>query len=79
MPDPVSTTALRANLYKLIDQVINERRPLVVRRGDSHVVIHPEENSRRLDLDSLPRRQAIACTPDELIEQGFEDTWSGDL
>ena len=79
MPEPVSTTALRANLYKLIDQVIKDGRPLRVRRGESLVVIQREISSRRLDLESLPRRQAIACSPDELIDQGFDDAWGGEL
>ena len=79
MSEPVSTTALRANLYRLIDQVIKDGRPLRVRRGESLVVIQPESSSRRLDLESLPRRQAIAGSPDELIDQGFEDAWGGEL
>ena len=79
MSEAISTTALRANLYRLLDQVLEENRPLRIRRGNRLLVIYPEPDTNRRDLSKLPRRQATTCTPDELVEQSFEDSWSGEL
>lgn len=49
-----------------------------VRRGQESVLIVSERSGRRLDLTKLPRRTASACTPDELVEQGFADLWRPD-
>ena len=75
MADTMSATELRANLYRVIDDVLLTGRPQRVRRGDQIVLIMPEEPRPRLKLEDLPRRAALACSPDELIEQGFADTW----
>ena len=79
MSETLTVTELRSRLYTVIDQVIETGIPQRVRRGDSFVVIQPEEGTRRLHLDRLPRRQAITCTVDELVDQTFEDEWRGDL
>ena len=78
MPESISTTALRANLYRLLDQVLESGEPLRVKRGKRSLIIMPEDRGRRRDLSKLARREAITCTPDELIEAGFADEWHGD-
>lgn len=32
-----------------------------------------------LDLDKLPRREALNCTPEELIETSWENEWSPEI
>ncbi len=78
MADALTTTELRAQLYKVIDEVLATGMPQRVRRGQESVLIVPERSGRRLDLTKLPRRTASACTPDELVEQGFADLWRPD-
>ncbi len=78
MADPMTATELRANLYRVIDEVLETGRPQRVRRGDQFVLISPEEPRVRLRLEDLPRRDAIACSPDELVEQSFADAWTPD-
>jgi len=79
--EPITATELRAQIYRVLDRVLATGKPQRVRRGDRTLVISPEAESprKRLDLDRLPRRQAINCTPDELVEQGWEDAWKPDL
>jgi prevent-host-death family protein len=79
MPDTLTVTELRARLYRVIDEVLATGVPQRIQRRGRAVVIGPEQDGPRLDLARLPRRTAIACTPDELVEQGFEGTWNGDL
>lgn len=79
MADSLSATELRAQLYKVIDEVIATGTPQRVRRGDDSVLIVSEHGGRRLDLTKLPRRTATACTPDELVEQRFAELWRPDL
>lgn len=78
MSDSMTTTELRAQIYRVIDEVLETGQPRRIRRGDQAVIIAPETPPRRLDLARLPRRTAIACTPDELVAQGFTDTWRPD-
>ena len=42
--------------------------------GGRRLLLVPGSDRRR--LDELPRRQAIACTPDELVATSWEDEWS---
>ncbi len=79
MSDSMTVTELRSKLYRVIDQVLATGRPQRIRRGGRSVLLQPDGEGPRLRLDKLPRRQAISCTPDELIEQGFEDEWQGEL
>ena len=75
----MTVTELRSRLYRVIDEVLASGVPQRIRRGERFVLIQPDGEGPQLRLEALPRRQAIACTPEDLIEQGFEDAWSGDL
>lgn len=79
MPEPVTPTELRADLYRIIDQVLETGVPQQIRRGDRMLSLVPDAPPRRLRLDELPRRTAIACSPDELVDQSFADAWNPDL
>lgn len=79
MADPITVTELRADLYRVVDNVLTTGKAQRIRRGDRYLTLQPEGDARRLDLDRLPRRTAITCTPDELVEQGFADQWTPDL
>ena len=74
----MTPTELRSNLYRVLDEVAETGVPQQVRRGDRMLLIVPAEPARR-SLDKLPRRDALRCTVDELIETTWEDEWRPDL
>lgn len=62
----VTLSELRANIFKLVDQVIETGVPLEIARNDTALVITLVERPKK--LDHLPLRNLFACDPDELIQ-----------
>ena len=81
MTKPMSATELRKDIYRVLDEVLETGVPQEVRRGQRRLLIVAAEGAQRprLRLDALPRRQAIACAPDELIATSWEGEWEGEL
>ena len=74
MDRPLTATELRANVYRTLDEVIKTGRPRTIIRGGNRLIITLERD-RRLRIEDLPERQAIECTPDELVETSWEGEW----
>ena len=74
----VTPTELRRDIYRLLDQVLETGEPLEIDRDGRTLLLVPVTGRRRR-LADLPRRQAITCTPDELVATSWEDAWSGEL
>ena len=72
----ISPSALRANLYKLIDQVIATGEPLeIARRGVIVRLVPPKAKGSW--LDELPRRDGVVTgDPDDLPDVDWSDQWS---
>ena len=49
--------------------------PLEIERNGRTLLLVPVSGRRR-SLQNMPRRQAITCTPEELIATSWEDAWS---
>lgn len=64
--ETVTLTALRQNIFRLADQVLETGEPVLIERNGRHLVLMPEKP--RLKLDNLPRRNAIVGDPDDLAE-----------
>jgi hypothetical protein len=62
----VTLSELRANIFKLVDQVIETGVPLEILRNDTRLRISLLEPARK--LDQLPLRNLFACDPDELVQ-----------
>lgn len=79
MPVPITATELRTRIYRVLDDVVATGRPQHVLRNGHLLRIEAElvPGTARLDLDRLPHRTALACTPDELVETQWADAWSG--
>ncbi len=72
MPKTLTATELRANLYRVIDEVLATGRPCRVTRGKRAVLIETETPRRRkLDLSKLTKRNVLNCTFDELVATTF--------
>ena len=63
---PISLTALRNNLFKIVDKVIETGNPVELERKGHRLKIVVEEKKSK--LDNLKRHDCIAGDPDELIE-----------
>jgi hypothetical protein len=73
MRKPMTATELRKDIYKVLDEVLETGNPLEVTRGSRTLMIVPA-GGRRLRLADLPRREALICTPDELVETSWDWT-----
>ena len=71
---PLTATELRADVYRILDGVIETGRSRTIVRSGSRLVIALERDGR-LDIATLPRRTATSCTPDELVETSWEGEW----
>ena len=65
MTTTISATALRNDLYNLIDQVLITGEPIQVKRKTGSVTIAPNHQPNK--LDNLRKRKCIVGDPDELI------------
>lgn len=73
----ISASALRANIYRLLDQVLETGVPVVIERNGRRLRIVAEDRPSR--LDRLPKRNGVIVgDPGELAEIGW-DEWSPDL
>ncbi|NVM25412.1 MAG: type II toxin-antitoxin system Phd/YefM family antitoxin [Desulfobacterales bacterium] len=63
---PLSLTALRNNLFKIVDEVIRTGIPAEIERNGHRLKIVLEE--RKSKLDNLKPHDCIVGDPDELIK-----------
>lgn len=75
----LATTAskLRANIYRMLDEILETGQPLEIERHGKTLVIAPKEEQSI--WDRLPRREgAIVGDPDELIHIDWSSEWNPD-
>jgi hypothetical protein len=75
----LATTAskLRANIYRMLDEVLETGQPLEIERNGKTLVIAPKE--KQSIWDRLPRREGyIVGDPDELIHMDWSSEWNPD-
>jgi len=75
----IATTAsrLRADIYRMLDEVLETGQPLEVERNGKTLVIAPKEE--KSIWERLPRREGfIVGDPDELIHIDWSSEWDPD-
>lgn len=72
-----TASALRNNIYKLLDQVAEGGAPLLINRKGRVLKIALEEKPDR--LAQLPRHDCIKGDADDLVHQDWSSEWSDDL
>jgi hypothetical protein len=77
MSKPMTATELRKDIYRVLDEVLETGEPQEVQRGARTLMIVPADG-RRLRLTDLPRREALSCSPDELVETSWDREWSAE-
>jgi Antitoxin Phd_YefM, type II toxin-antitoxin system len=71
----ISASHLRANVYRLLDEVLETGQPLEIERKGKTLVILPKENTSI--WERLPRREgAIVGDPEELIHIDWSSEWN---
>jgi hypothetical protein len=76
MSGPYSVSALRANLYRLLDRVLETGQPVEVeRRGERLKIVRSGKRSR-LDL-VRPVPGYLNVAPDELLGLDWSEEWRG--
>lgn len=74
---PITASNLRANVYRLLDEVLESGRPLEIERKGRILVIAPQETESI--WERLPRREGfIVGDPDELIHIDWSSEWNPD-
>lgn len=69
----LTTSKLRENIYRILDQVLATGVPVEVRRHGKVLKIMPPEESRK--LDRLPQRDYLKGDPEELVHLDWADEW----
>ncbi len=76
----ITASKLRADVYRLLDDVLETGKPLEIERNGKLLVVVPKEPTEKgSGLDRLPRRKgAIIGDPDELIHIDWSSEWNPD-
>jgi prevent-host-death family protein len=70
---PLTASELRQNIYKILDQVLETGRPVeIARRGGLLKIVPVEPRSK---LEHLPRRDYLACDPEEVVHLDWSGQW----
>ena len=73
----VKPSRLRANLYRLLDHVLQTGEPIEIDRGGKKLLIVPKEKQAK--LNNLVRRDVIVGNPEDLVHLDWSKEWRGDL
>lgn len=73
----VSPSELRANIYRLLDEVLDTGVPLEVERKGRRLRIVPNEPVSKLDR-LVPHPGFIIGDPDDLVEIDWSEYWNPD-
>ncbi len=74
----VTPTQLRADIYNLLDEVLETGIPLEVRKGDKKLTIVPKEKVDKFQ-NLIYRPDIIQGDPEELVDLSWEEEVNLDL
>jgi hypothetical protein len=73
----ITASKLRADVYRLLDEILESGQPLEIERKGKILVIAPKEEQSI--WDRLPRRKGfIVGDPDELVHVDWSSEWNPD-
>lgn len=68
----VTSTELRANIYQLLDEVLQNGLPIEIKKGDRRLRIVPVEKADKF-MNLVSRPEVIVGDPEKLVSLGWED------
>ena len=71
---PITPSKLRADIYRLLDDVLETGMPLEVKRKGRILKIVPAEPVDRLEK-LIERKDFILCDPDDLVHMDWSGEW----
>ena len=74
----VTPTQLRADIYNLLDEVLETGIPIEIRKGDKKLKIVPLEPANKLN-NLISRPEVINGDPEDLVDISWEDAVNLDL
>ena len=74
---PVTPSQLRADIYRLIDQVLETGEPLEIERKGQRLRLVPQEPGSKIDR-LRPIRDLVIGDPDDLVETDWSAEWTPD-
>ncbi len=74
----ITPTELRANIYKLLDEILRTGLPIEIKKGDRKLRIIPVEQNDKLN-NLVSRPDVIKGDPEELVALSWEDEVTLDL
>ena len=77
MSTPVTPSQLRADIYRLIDQVLETGEPLEIDRKGQRLRLVPETIQSKL-ARVRPLADLVVGEPDDLVELDWSDEWDPD-
>ncbi|MBL7163828.1 MAG: type II toxin-antitoxin system Phd/YefM family antitoxin [Anaerolineales bacterium] len=74
----ITPTELRANIFNLLDEILNTGIPLEIKKGDKKLKIVPVDQVDKLK-NLVHKPDAIQGDPEELVEISWADEVNLDL
>ena len=69
----LTATELRENIYRILDQILESGTPVEITRHGKLLRIVPVDPISK--LERLPRRDLLACDPEELVHLDWSVEW----
>jgi hypothetical protein len=75
----ITPTQLRANLYKVLDQVIETKQPIAINRNGQIIklVLEPKKNHGKL-ANLTPHPNTLCVDPENIVQMDWSSHWQGD-
>lgn len=74
----ITTSVLRSDIYRLLDRVVEDGKPLSVKRKGRLLKI-VREDAPGSRLQQLPKHDCIKGNADDLVHMDWSGEWSHDL
>jgi prevent-host-death family protein len=74
---PITTSELRGNIYRLLDQVLETGQPLEIERKGKIAKIIPAEKSNK--LARLVKHNCLKGDMETIVHLDWSEEWHGDI
>ena len=72
----ICSTKLRANIYKILDQILETGEPVEIERKGRILKIVPEPEKKPLSEKLVQRKGVLSGNPDDIIHLDWSNEWN---